>query len=36
VQQRGKANAAYLNRRKITPTQRASSDESTNPTTRAS
>ena len=36
VQQRGKTNAAYLSRRKITPTQRASSDESTNPTKRAS
>lgn len=36
VQTRAKTNAAYLSRRKLTPPRRASSDESTNPRTRAS
>jgi hypothetical protein len=36
VHQRGKTNAVYLSRRKLTPTTRAQLHESTNPITRAS
>lgn len=36
VQRRAKTNAAYLSRRKMTPTKRAKPDESTNRATRAS
>ena len=36
IQPRAKTNAAYLNRRKISPPKRTSPNESTNPPTRAS